>query len=47
MLKFPLERIEHVAEVFWRAQMLGKFNRIPESDVEKLLEVRKQFMSGM
>jgi L-fuculose-phosphate aldolase len=42
-----LERIEHVAEVFWRAQMLGKVSRIPESDVEKLLEVRKQFMSGM
>jgi hypothetical protein len=47
MLKFSLERIEHVAEVFWRAQMLGQVSRIPESDVEKLLEVRKQFMLGM
>ena len=38
-----LERIEHVAEVFWRAQMLGKVNRIPEGDVEKLLKVRERF----
>ena len=42
-----LERIKHVAEVFWRAQMLGKVNRIPEGEVKKLLEVRKHFMSGM
>jgi len=42
-----LERIEHVAEVFWRAQMLGKVNRIPESDVEKLLKIRESFLSGM
>ena len=41
-----LERLEHVAEVFWRAQMLGKVNRIPSGDVKKLLEVRNQFMSG-
>ena len=38
-----LERIEHVAEVFWRAQMLGKVNRIPEGDVEKLFKVRERF----
>ena len=38
-----LERIEHVAEVFWRAQMLGKVNRIPKGDVEKLLKVRELF----
>lgn len=42
-----LERIEHVAQVYWRAHLLGKVNRIPEDDVEKLLEVRKSFMSGM
>ena len=41
-----LERIEHVAEVFWRAQMLGKVNRIPEGDVEKLLKIREKFHSG-
>ena len=42
-----LERIEHVAEVFWRAQMLGKVERIPEGDLEKLLKVRERFQSGM
>jgi L-fuculose-phosphate aldolase len=38
-----LERIEHVAEVYWRARMLGKVNRIPVADVEKLLAIREQF----
>ena len=47
MLKFPLERSEHVTEVFWRAQMLGKVNRIPEGDVEKLHKVRERFQSEM
>jgi L-fuculose-phosphate aldolase len=42
-----LERIEHVAEVFWRAQLLGKVKRIPEGEVEKLLKVRERFRSGM
>ena len=42
-----LERIEHVAQVYWRARLLGKVNRIPADDVEKLLEVRKSFLSGM
>jgi L-fuculose-phosphate aldolase len=31
-----LERLEHVAEVFWRATMLGKVNRIPPDELEKL-----------
>jgi L-fuculose-phosphate aldolase len=31
-----LERIEHVAEVFWRASMLGNVNHIPADDLEKL-----------
>ena len=39
-----LERIEHVSKVYWHAQMLGKVNRIPSEDVEKLLEIRKKFM---
>jgi len=42
-----LERIEHVAEVFWRAHMLGKVNRIPEKDVEKLLKIREKFQAEM
>ena len=31
-----LERVEHVAEVFWRARMLGKVRRIPAGVLEKL-----------
>jgi len=31
-----LERIEHVAEVFWRATMLGNVSRIPTNELEKL-----------
>ena len=31
-----LERIEHVAEVFWRASMSGHVNRIPPDELEKL-----------
>jgi L-fuculose-phosphate aldolase len=31
-----LERIEHVAEVIWRASMSGHVNRIPPDELEKL-----------
>lgn len=31
-----LERIEHVAEVFWRAQMLGTVRHIPPDELERL-----------
>ncbi|MBI3737431.1 MAG: class II aldolase/adducin family protein [Chloroflexi bacterium] len=31
-----LERLEHVAEVFWRAQMLGNVRRIPPDELERL-----------
>jgi len=31
-----LERLEHVAEVFWRAQMLGTVTRIPPDELERL-----------
>jgi len=31
-----LERIEHVAEVFWRASMSGHIERIPLNELEKL-----------
>lgn len=37
-----LERIEHVAEVFWRAQMMGHVERIPPAVSEKLVELREQ-----
>jgi hypothetical protein len=31
-----LERIEHVAEVFWMASLSGTINRIPPDELEKL-----------
>ena len=31
-----LERIEHVAQVYWRAKMLGEVKRIPPEEMEKL-----------
>jgi len=31
-----LERLEHVAEVYWRAQMLGTVTRIPPAELERL-----------
>jgi len=36
-----LERIEHVAEVFWRAQMLGKVERIPLEAMVRLIVVQE------
>ncbi len=33
-----LERIEHIAEVFWRASMSGHVNRIPPDELEKLCQ---------
>ena len=35
-----LERIEHVAEVFWRARMLGKVNRLTPAARKLLLGIR-------
>ena len=37
-----LERIEHVAEVFWRAQAMGHVERIPLAVSAKLVELREQ-----
>ena len=31
-----LERLEHVAQVFWHAQMLGTVTRIPPTELERL-----------
>jgi L-fuculose-phosphate aldolase len=31
-----LERLEHVAQVFWNAQMLGTVTRIPPAELERL-----------
>lgn len=36
-----LERIEHVAEVFWRAQMLGNVERIPLEAMVRLIVVQE------
>ncbi len=40
-----LERIEHVAEVFWRAQALGPVKRIPPDAHRRLSEMSKRFLS--
>lgn len=37
-----LERIEHVAEVFWRAQAMGHVERIPPAVSAKLVELHEQ-----
>lgn len=39
-----LERLEHVAEVYWRARMLGHVARIPEESQAHLLAVRAKWM---
>jgi L-fuculose-phosphate aldolase len=41
-----LERIEHVAEVFWRAQMLGKVNRLTPAARELLDGIRENGQRG-
>ncbi len=41
-----LERLEHVAEVFWRANALGRVERIPPEAQRRLLQVRDKFTSG-
>lgn len=41
-----LERIEHVAQVYWRARMLGQVNRIPEADVARLREIKEKFFGA-
>ncbi|MBI5841023.1 MAG: class II aldolase/adducin family protein [Chloroflexi bacterium] len=38
-----LERVEHVAEVFWRAQTLGSVKRIPDEAREQLAAIRENF----
>ena len=36
-----LERLEHVAEVFWRAHMLGHVEHLSERALERLVAVRQ------
>jgi len=40
-----LERVEHVAEVFWRANALGKVNKIPTRELKRLTEMRATLFS--
>jgi L-fuculose-phosphate aldolase len=37
-----LERLEHTAEVFWRAQLLGEVSRLPEDVRKRLLALRSE-----
>ncbi len=41
-----LERIEHVAEVFWRARALGKVRRIPNREQKRLSDMRATMFSS-
>ena len=40
-----LERVEHVAEIFWRAQMLGTVKRLPDEARARLFAIRKEFFN--
>ena len=39
-----LERLEHVAEVFWRAKMLGHVDHIPRESLDNLHAVRRKHL---
>ncbi|MBL8102558.1 MAG: class II aldolase/adducin family protein [Anaerolineales bacterium] len=41
-----LERIEHVAEVYWRAKMLGEVKRVPAEAQTKLVALREAYFKG-
>jgi L-fuculose-phosphate aldolase len=41
-----LERIEHVAEIYWRAKMLGEVKRVPPEAQAKLIELREIYFKG-
>lgn len=41
-----LERIEHAAEVFWRAKTLGEVQRIPPEAQKKLMDMREKFFKA-
>lgn len=41
-----LERIEHAAEIYWRAKMLGEVQRIPLAAQAKLVEMREKFFKA-
>ncbi|MBM4428559.1 MAG: class II aldolase/adducin family protein [Chloroflexi bacterium] len=41
-----LERIEHVAEIYWRAKMLGEVKRVPLEAQAKLIELREKYFKG-
>lgn len=40
-----LERVEHVAEIFWRAQMLGTVNRLPAEAQAHLIAIREKILN--
>ena len=41
-----LERIEHAAEIYWRAKMLGEVQRIPQDAQAKLMAMREKFFKA-
>jgi L-fuculose-phosphate aldolase len=41
-----LERIESVAEIFWRGQMLGRVERLSPQALQQLIALREKFFSA-
>ncbi|MBN1305411.1 MAG: class II aldolase/adducin family protein [Anaerolineales bacterium] len=41
-----LERLEHVAEVVYRAMLLGRVNRIPEDMLKRLMQIQAEILSS-
>lgn len=41
-----LERVEHVSEIYWRANMLGEVKRVPPDAQAKLIELREKYFKG-
>ena len=41
-----LERIEHAAEIYWRAKMLGDVQRVPVEAQAKLIEMHNKFFKA-
>lgn len=39
---FGMERVEHSAEILWRAAQLGELSELPEDEVQALYELRKK-----
>lgn len=41
-----LERVEHVSEIYWRANMLGEVKRVPPEAQARLIELREKYFKN-